>query len=93
MRFGTAKGPSRVPEGTRTSGTIARIAVGHVHGFIRVTDRRDVFFHRADLEHDTSFNSLQTGELVTFELIVDVISGPRAVCVTRRRRRRPGEAR
>jgi hypothetical protein len=47
-------------------------------------DRREVFFHRADLHDDTPFNSLQIGELVVFELIVDAISGPRAVQVTRR---------
>jgi cold shock CspA family protein len=93
MRFGRAKGPPGVPTGTRTSGTIVRIAVGHGHGFIRIRDRREVFFHRADLEEDTSFNSLQRGELVTFELIVDVISGPRAVCVTRRRGRRSDKPR
>lgn len=45
-----------------------------------------MFFHRADLEEDTPFNSLQSGDLVTFELIVDNISGPRAVRVTRRSR-------
>jgi len=88
MRFDRANGPVGVPAGTRTSGTIVRIAVGQGHGFIRVRDRREVFFHRADLEEGTSFNSLQSGDLVRFELIVDVISGPRAVCVTRRRRRR-----
>jgi cold shock CspA family protein len=88
VRFGKVNGPPRVPAGARTSGTIARIVVGHGHGFIRVRDRREVFFHRADLEDDTSFNSLQRGELVTFALIVDVISGPRAVSVTRRRGRR-----
>jgi len=47
-----------------------------------------VFFHRADLDEDTPFNSLQTGDLVTFELIVDSISGPRAVRVTRRSRQK-----
>ena len=92
MRFGKAKGPPRAPEGARTSGTIARIAVGQGHGFIRLRDRREVFFHRADLDDDTSFNSLRHGDLVTFELIVDVISGPRAVCVTRRRGDLSGKA-
>lgn len=86
-------GPPSVPADTRTSGTIVRAAVGHGYGFIRVKDRREVFFHRADLGEDTSFNSLQSGELVTFELIVDVISGPRTVSVTRRRGRRSGTPR
>jgi len=69
--------------GARTRGTIIRIAVGQSYGFIRLRDRREVFFHRADLQDDTSFNSLQIGELVAFELIVDAISGPRAIQVTR----------
>jgi len=86
MRFGRAKGPPRPAGGARTSGTITRIVTGQSHGFIRLRDRREVFFHRADLEEDTPFNSLQTGDLVTFELIVDTISGPRAVRVTRRSR-------
>jgi cold shock CspA family protein len=86
MRFGRAKGPPHLPGGARTSGAITRIAVGQGYGFIRLRDRREVFFHRADLEEDTPFNSLQSGDLVTFELIVDNISGPRAVRVTRRSR-------
>ena len=69
--------------GARTRGTIIRIATGQSYGFIRLRDRREVFFHRADLQDDTSFNSLQIGELVVFELIVDAISGPRAIQVTR----------
>ena len=69
--------------GARTRGTIIRIAIGQSYGFIRLRDRREVFFHRADLQDDTSFNSLQIGELVAFELIVDAISGPRAIQVTR----------
>jgi len=85
MRFGKAKGPPRAPQGARTSGTIARLAVGQGHGFIRLRDRREVFFHRADLDENTPFNSLKNGEFVTFELIVDAISGPRAVAVTRGR--------
>jgi cold shock CspA family protein len=84
MRFGRAKGPPIPSAGARTSGTIIRIAVGQSYGFIRLRDRREVFFHRADLHDDTPFNSLQIGELVVFELIVDAISGPRAVHVTRR---------
>ncbi len=88
VRFGRAKGPPRPPAGARTSGTIARIAVGQGYGFVRLRDRREVFFHRADLDESTPFNSLQIGDAVTFELIVDDISGPRAVSVTRRSRKK-----
>lgn len=88
MRFGRAKGPPIPSAGARTSGTIIRIAVGQSYGFIRLRDRREVFFHRADLRDDTSFNSLRIGELVAFELIVDAISGPRAVHISRRTRQK-----
>jgi cold shock CspA family protein len=86
MRFGRAKGPPQASGGARTSGRIARIAVGQSYGFIRLNDRREVFFHRADLHDSTPFNSLQIGERVAFELIVDAISGPRAVSVRRHTR-------
>jgi len=86
MRFGRAKGPPRPAGGARTGGTITRIVVGQGYGFIRLRDRREVFFHRADLDEDTKFNTLQAGELVAFELIADDISGPRAVRVTRQSR-------
>jgi len=86
MRFGRAKGPPQPSQGASTRGTIARIAVGQAYGFIRLRDGREVFFHRADLHEDTPFNSLQVGELLAFELIVDAISGPRAVQVRRHAR-------
>ena len=90
MRFGRAKGPPPLATGARTGGKITRIVIGQGYGFIRLSDRREVFFHRTDLDEDTPFNSLQAGELVAFELIVDSISGPRAVRVTRRsRNKRP----
>ena len=83
-----APGPPRPAEGARTTGTITRMAVGQAYGFIRLRDRREVFFHRADLQEDTPFNSLQVGDLVEFELIVDAVSGPRAVRVKRHARQR-----
>ena len=93
MRFGRAKGLPRPSTGARTSGKIARVAVGQSYGFIRLSDRREVFFHRADLHESTPFNSLRIGERVTFELIVDDISGPRAVGVRRQARGNKKEVR
>lgn len=57
--------------------------IGQGHGFIRLANHRDVFFHRSDLSEGTSFNELAVGDPVTFDLVEDPISGARAlgVCV------------
>jgi len=88
MRIGKAKGPPPPAVGIRANGKIVRLVVGQSYGFIRLRDRREVFFHRADVREDTPFNSLQIGDLVVFELIVDAVSGPRAVRVARHARTR-----
>ena len=77
-------GPPAPSGGTRTNGTIAKLVIGQSYGFIRLRDRREVFFHRSDMLEGTPFNSLQVGDAVVFELIVDAISGPRAIRVTKR---------
>jgi cold shock CspA family protein len=87
-RSGSAKGPPAPTGGTPASGTIVRLVIGQSHGFIRLRNRREVFFHRSDMSDDTPFNALQVGDRVEFELIVDTISGSRAVRVKRPVRRR-----
>jgi len=77
-RPGEQRGPSR-------SGRIVTLVLGQGHGFIRLADRRDIFFHRSDLREGTGFGDLATGDLLTFELLEDPISGPRALRVERRR--------
>jgi len=72
------RGPSR-------SGRIVTLVLGQGHGFIRIADRRNVFFHRSDLREGTRFGDLAIGEQLTFELLEDPISGPRALRVSRRR--------
>jgi cold shock CspA family protein len=62
--------------------------IGQGHGFIRLTNARDVFFHRSDLREGTSFNDFTVGDAVTFEVFEDEVSGPRALQVARRRPRR-----
>ena len=74
--------------GVSTSGRIARLLVGQGHGFIRLTNAREIFFHRTDVGEGTSFNEFAVGDAVTFELLEDAVSGPRAFDVRRRRRRR-----
>jgi len=74
------------PVGIRASGRIVRLLVGQSYGFIRGRLGREIFFHRADVREDTTFNGLEVGDTVTFELIDDAVSGARATRVTRRRR-------
>ena len=83
MRTGRAKGPPIPSGGASAKGTIIRLVIGQSYGFIRLRDGREAFFHRADMHDDTPFNTLQIGERVVFELIADVISGPRAIQVAR----------
>jgi cold shock CspA family protein len=61
--------------------------IGQGHGFIRLANARDVFFHRSDLHEGVSFNDLAVGDTVRFDLLEDDVSGPRAIQVARRPRR------
>lgn len=84
-----AGNPSRpnTPRGKPASGRIGRMLFGQSHGFIQHGDR-EIFFHRGDLAEGTAFNDLQIGDAVTFELLEDSVSGPRALSVTRSKRNR-----
>ena len=75
--------------GTPSSGRIVTLMLGQGHGFIQLRNARKVFFHRSDLSEGTSFNDLAVGNRVTFELLEDAISGPRALRVERVRGARP----
>jgi cold shock CspA family protein len=75
------------PQGPSRSGRIVTLVLGQGHGFIRLSDRRSVFFHRSDLREGTRFGDLAVGEVMTFELLEDPISGPRALRVARRQGR------
>ncbi|MGE5243418.1 MAG: cold shock domain-containing protein [Betaproteobacteria bacterium] len=70
------------------AGRIVKILLGQGHGFIRLADGRQVFFHRADLEEGTTFNGLRVGDSVRFELLEDRVSGARALRVRRDQRTR-----
>jgi cold shock CspA family protein len=71
------------PRGRPATGRIAKILIGQGHGFIRLRDDREIFFHRSDLREGTAFNDLQIGDAVTFELLEDSVSGARALRVKR----------
>ena len=70
--------------GAPGAGRIVALMLGQGHGFIRHKHRRDIFFHRSDVAEGARFSDLAVGDRVTFELIEDAISGPRAARVTRR---------
>ena len=74
------------PAGTPATGRILRLLVGQGYGFIKGPRGREVFFHRADVEEGTAFNTLSVGDAVSFHLIDDAVSGARAIHVTPRRR-------
>jgi cold shock CspA family protein len=69
------------------TGRIVKLFVGQGHGFIRLANDREIFFHRADLQEGTSINDLDVGDAVTFERLDDPVSGARALSVRRHRRR------
>lgn len=69
--------------GMPATGRIVRLLVGQGHGFIRLSDEREVYFHRADLQEGTSISDLDAGAGVQFELLDDRVSGPRALHLRR----------
>jgi cold shock CspA family protein len=70
--------------GIVTNGRIVKLLVGKGHGFIRLADGREIFFHRADVGEGVSINDFVVGDRVTFELLEDTVSGARALRVSRR---------
>ena len=86
-RSGTLPGPHDL-RGRPVTGRIAKLFIGQGHGYIRLTNEREVFFHRADVKEGTAFNDLQIRDTVTFELFEDAVSGARALRVARRNRAR-----
>ncbi|HJZ73673.1 MAG TPA: cold shock domain-containing protein [Vicinamibacterales bacterium] len=73
------------PRGVPGTGRIVTLFIGQGYGFIRPASGREVFFHRSDVQEGTSFNAFAVGDSVTFELLEDLVSGPRALRVERRR--------
>ena len=66
------------------AGRIAKLFVGNGHGFIRLADKREVYFHRADIAEGLSIHDFAVGDSVAFELFEDAVSGARCLRVTRR---------
>jgi hypothetical protein len=64
-------------------GRIVKLFVGQGHGFIRMANDREVYFHRADVQEGTSINDFAIGDVVAFERLDDAVSGARALRVRR----------
>ena len=75
--------PPNNPRGTPRTGRIVTLLTGKGHGFIRLPNAREVYFHRADLQAGTAFNDIRIGDAVCFELLEDAVSGPRALRIAR----------
>ena len=73
--------------GVASTGRIVKLLIGQSHGFIRLAEGREIYFHRGDLEEGTAFNDFTAGDVVTFELLEDTVSGARALRVRRRPQR------
>ncbi|OFV93630.1 MAG: hypothetical protein A3G76_06185 [Acidobacteria bacterium RIFCSPLOWO2_12_FULL_65_11] len=61
-------------------GRITQLSYGRLCGVIRSSDRQTIFFHARDLE-GARYNDLKVGGSVSFELIDDQVSGPRAASI------------
>ncbi len=88
---GSGSGRPSQPEDRRgrpAAGRIVRLMVGQGHGTIRLSNGRDGFFHRADVQEGSSFHDLEVGDSVRFELVDDAVSGARALRVVRHSRSR-----
>jgi len=85
QRVAGAGPPER--RGIPNTGEIVTLFIGQGHGFIRLANDREVFFHRSDVGEGASFNDFAVGDAVRFDLLEDDVSGPRAVQVVRRPRR------
>jgi hypothetical protein len=80
---GGTVGPQQKRSGTPATGMLVRLLVGQGHGYIRLADRREIYFHRGDLADGTPFNEFTVGDTLSFEVLEDRFSGPRALSVKR----------
>jgi cold shock CspA family protein len=71
--------------GVAARGHITKLSHGQGCGFIRMADRREVWFHRSDMQERSAFSDFVVGDAVEFNLVEDRISGPRALRVRRNR--------
>jgi cold shock CspA family protein len=82
---GGTPGAQKPRTGTPATGTIVKLLIGQGHGYIRLADGRDIYFHRGDLLEGTPFNECVVGDTMSFEVLEDRFSGPRALSIKRTR--------
>ena len=76
-------GPPAERRGLHATGHVLKLFVGQGYGFIRAARHDEVYFHRSDVLAGHSINDLDVGDAVAFELLPDLVSGPRALRVRR----------
>ena len=69
--------------GIPETGRIVKLLIGQGHGFIRLADDREIYFHRSDVQDGASINDFTIGDIVAFERLDDTVSGARALRVRR----------
>jgi cold shock CspA family protein len=69
--------------GIPETGRIVKLFIGQGHGFIRLSNDREVYFHRSDVQNGASINDFAVGDVVSFERLDDFVSGARALRVRR----------
>jgi cold shock CspA family protein len=79
-RGAKAPGPFQ-RRGIPETGRVVKLFVGQGHGYIRLANDCEVFFHRSDLQAGTSINDITLGDTVMFERLDDTVSGARALCI------------
>ena len=62
------------------TGRITKLIRARACGFIRAANGQEVFFHASDV-HRAKYNELHDCAAVRFDLIADLVSGPRAARV------------
>jgi cold shock CspA family protein len=78
------KGANPIVADRKMTGRIVGLSYGHGTGFIRAVEGQRVYFHRADVSGG-SFNAMEVGDAVTFDMVEDRLSGLRALWIRRDR--------
>ena len=65
------------------AGVVTRVSRGQGSGAIRTADAHAVYFHRTDVMDGSWHDKMCVGDAVTFLLVEDSLSGPRAERVRR----------
>jgi cold shock CspA family protein len=73
-----SKGATPIAADRLMTGRIVGLSYGHGTGFIRAAEGQRVYFHRSDISGG-SFDALEVGDAVTFDMVEDRLSGLRGL--------------